>query len=108
METRGDDVSWDTLSVGATRPATIRSLNVPFLFILPIVGVPVVFVTLTGNPLWLGLMLPLTAVGRLMVARDHNRPRVLALAITSGAMFGDRAQWGGITTDPLGTRSHAG
>ena len=94
------------LSVGATRPAGIRAFGVPFWFILPIMVPPLLLMTVTGNPFWMGLALPLTGLGRLLVARDHNRPRVLMLAMLSGAMFGDRARWGGVTTDPLGTRSH--
>jgi len=107
MQHRGEDMPWDSLSVGATRPAVIRAFGVPFWFILPIMVPPLLLMTVTGNPFWMGLILPLTALGRLLVARDHNRPRVLLLALTSGAMFGDRARWGGVTTDPLGTRSHA-
>ena len=106
MLQRGEDVPWDVLSVGATRPAVIRAFGVPFWFILPIMVPPLLVMTASGNPFWMGLILPLTALGRLLVARDHNRPRVLLLALTSGAMFGDRARWGGITSDPLGKRSH--
>jgi hypothetical protein len=39
-----ESVPFDVLSVGATRPAVIKGLNVPFWFILPIIGLPVVVV----------------------------------------------------------------
>lgn len=106
MAVAGETVPWDALSVGATRPAVIKGLNVPFWFVLPIVGIPMVIASITQNPFWLLLILALTALGRWIVARDHNRPRVLFLALISGAMFGDRRHWGGVTFDPLGTVHH--
>lgn len=99
-------VPWDALSVGATRPAVIKGLNVPFWFVLPIVGLPMVFVSATGNPFWLLLIVVLTALGRWVVAADHNRPRVLYLALISGALFADRRRWGGVSVDPLGDVRH--
>ena len=106
MTVAGEIVPWDALSVGATRPAVIKGLNVPFWFVLPIVGIPMVIASATQNPFWLLLILALTALGRWIVARDHNRPRVLFLALISGAMFGDRQRWGGVTFDPLGAVRH--
>ena len=47
---------WDELSVGATRPAVISGLNVPFWFVLPIIGFPMVLVSTTQNPFWLLLI----------------------------------------------------
>ena len=101
-----ESMPWDALSVGATRPAVIKMLNVPFWFVLPIIGVPMVTVSVTHNPFWLLLIVPLTAAGRWLVARDHNRPRVLFLALISGAMFADRHRWGGFSVDPLGEVRH--
>lgn len=99
---RGEDMPWDGLSVGATRPATMKALGIPFWFVLPVVGLPLILTMMTFNPAWLVLIAVLTALARLLVARDHNRPRVLLLALLSGATFGDRSRWGGVTTDPLG------
>lgn len=92
---------WQPLSVGATRPAVIRGLNVPFWFVIPIVGVPMIIVSITQNPFWLLMILGLTLAGRWLVSHDHNRPRVLFLALISGAMFADRSRWGGDSVDPL-------
>ena len=97
-----ESVPWDPLSVGATRPAVIRGLNVPFWFVLPIIGLPMIIVSITRNPFWLLLIVALTGLGRWLVSRDHNRPRVLYLALISGAMFADRRRWGGDSVDPLG------
>ena len=101
-----ESVVWDPLSVGATRPAVIRGLNVPFWFVLPIVGLPMVIVSITRNPFWLLMIVALTGLGRWLVSRDHNRPRVLYLALISGAMFADRRRWGGDSADPLGEVCH--
>jgi type IV secretory pathway VirB3-like protein len=101
-----ESVPWDALSVGATRPAVIRGLNVPFWFVLPIIGLPMVIVAVTRNPIWLLLIIALTALGRWVVSRDHNRPRVLYLALISGALFADRRHWGGDSADPLGEVRH--
>ena len=101
-----ETVPWDSLSVGATRPAVIRGLNVPFWFIIPIVGLPIVLTAVTRNPFWLLGIAVLTVLGRWLVARDHNRPRVLYLALMSGAMFADRRRGGGYSVDPLGEARH--
>ena len=103
MPGRGsEEMPWDGLSVGATRPAVIKGLNVPFWFVLPIVGFPMVLVSITQNPFWLLMIVVLTALGRWVVSTDHNRPRVLRLALLSGGMFADRHRWGGDSIDPLG------
>jgi len=102
MSGSGEEIPWDALSVGATRPAVIKGLNVPFWFILPIAGIPILFVAITHNPFWLVMILPLTALGRWIVARDHNRPRVLYLALISGALFADKRAWNGDSSDPHG------
>jgi len=98
-----DEVPWDSLSVGATRPPVVSLLNVPIGFVLPILAIPMLFVMLTRNPLWLLLAFVLTALVRWFVATDHNRPRVLWLAFLSGALWTDRRRWGGVSFDPLGT-----
>jgi type IV secretory pathway VirB3-like protein len=105
---RPDDeiVPWDALSVGATRPAVIKGLNVPFWFVLPIVGIPLVIMAVTRNPFWLLMIVALTALGRWFVSSDHNQPRVFYLALISGGMFADRGLWGGDSVDPLGDVRH--
>lgn len=109
MLRQGDeDVPWDSLSVGATRPAVLKGFNVPFWFILPILGIPMVVVFFTSNPAWLVLIALLTLLARWIVAKDHNKPRVIMLAFMSGAMFADRRRWGGDSVDPLGKVSHHG
>jgi type IV secretory pathway VirB3-like protein len=106
MLQHGEDMPWDVLSVGATRPAVISGLRVPFWFVLPIIGVPMVVVAVTRNPAWFVLIIILTVLGRWLVARDHNKPRVLWLSLISGAMFADRQRWGGDSIDPLGAVRH--
>lgn len=97
-----DQVPWEPLSVGATKPAIIKSLGVPFWFVLPVMFIPLGFVAATWNPFWLVLIPALAALGRWFVARDHNRPRVLFLALISGSLYADRARWGGDSADPHG------
>jgi type IV secretory pathway VirB3-like protein len=102
----GESVPWDGLSVGATRPAVIKGLNVPFWFVLPIVGIPLVIMAVTRNPFWLLMIVALTVLGRWLVSVDHNQPRVLYLALIAGALFADRGRWGGDSVDPLGDVRH--
>ena len=73
---------------------------------MPIVGLPIVLTAVTRNPFWLPVIAVLTVLGRWLVCRDHNRPRVLYLALMSGAMFADRRRWGGDSVDPLGETRH--
>ena len=109
MSGRGSEaMPWDSLSVGATRQAVIRGLNVPFWFVMPIVGLPMVLASATQNPFWLLMIIVLTVLGRWIVSTDHNRPRVLRLSFLSGAMFADRHRWGGDSIDPLGRPRDAG
>lgn len=102
-----DEVPWESLSVGATRPPVVSLLNVPIGFVIPILAIPMLFVMLTSNPLWLLLAFVLTVLVRWFVATDHNRPRVLWLAFLAGALWADRRHWGGVSFDPLGTPHHA-
>ena len=102
MADAAEDAPWDPVAVAATRRATFKAFRVPFWTVAPIVGVPIVVSIATQNPFWLALMIPLIGVVRWLVARDHNRFRVLRLALSSGAMFADRNRWGGATVDPLG------
>lgn len=103
MLRQGDeDVPWDSLSVGATRPAMLKGFDVPFWFIVPILAIPMLVVLLTSNPMWLVLIPLLVLLARWLIARDHNRPRVIMLSFMSGAMFADRGRWGGDSVDPLG------
>lgn len=97
-----DAVPWEPLSVGATKPAVYKALGIPFWLILPVVFVPFVIVAVTWNPFWLALIPAFAQIVRRFVAKDHNRPRVLALALISGSLFADRSVWGGDSTDPLG------
>jgi type IV secretory pathway VirB3-like protein len=101
-----ETVPWESLAVGATRPAVIRGLNVPFWFLIPVVGLPILLTAATHNPFWLVGIGGLTVLARWLVAGDHNRPRVLYLALMSGSMFADRRRWGGHSVDPLGGTRH--
>lgn len=103
MRSQGsEDVPWDGLSVGATRPAVQSGFNVPFVFLIPILFIPAVIVIVTQNPFYIALIPVLTLLGRMIVAKDHNRPRVLWLSWISGSMLAERRRWGGDTRDPLG------
>ena len=99
-----DDLAadWDMLATGITRPAVIKGLNVPIWYTFPIVGLPILISIITWNPIWLAMMAPLTAIGRWIVANDHNRPWVKFLALFSRSMFADRRRWGGDSPDPHG------
>ena len=104
MQHRADEMPWEPLSVGNTRPATFKALGVPFWFLIPILFIPMLFVVVTQNPFWLFLILPFAGFSRYLVERDHNRPRRLFLAVMSGSMFAQRdpKRWGGHTADPHG------
>jgi type IV secretory pathway VirB3-like protein len=93
---------WDELAVGATRPSVIRGLNVPYWFVIPVIGVPFLITAVSGNPFWLVAIVPMAALVQWLVATDHNRPRILMLALLSGSLFGERRRWGGVSADPFG------
>lgn len=95
-------VERDFLAGGLTRPAVLRGLGIPFWYIIPMVGFPLVMVAITWNVFWLFSMIVIAAFARWFAGRDHNYPRVLRLSLLSGAMFADRHTWGGYTVDPLG------
>lgn len=74
MQHRGtEDILWDGLSVGATRPAVIKGLNVPFWFVLPISDIPLVITYLSANPFLLLLIGGLTLLGAL-AGRPRSQP----------------------------------
>lgn len=96
------EMKYDKIAVGATRPSVVKYFDIPMGF-LPVVMIPpLVIGWITFNPFWLLVGWPaLVLICRRVVKNDHNRPRVLWLAFISGAMFAERAAWGGRTVDPL-------
>lgn len=98
-----EDLEWDALSVGATRPALVPFVGVPVLYLFACVIAMFPLMILVGTLTPALILLPILVYGgRWMISKDHNRPRVLLLAWRTGSLFGDRNRWGGITSDPLG------
>jgi len=96
------EMEYDPIAVGATRPAVVKYFDIPLGFLLPVLIIPFIISYVTFNPLWIIVGIPaLTKAVRILVKNDHNRPRALWLAFASGAMFAERGTWGGHTTDPL-------
>ena len=104
MRGRGEEIPWEPLSVGNTRPAVFKALGIPFLMLIPVLFIPVILAAVTQNPFWLLLILVLAWAARTFMERDHNRPRRLWLSIVTGVFFGSRdpTRWGGHTADPHG------
>lgn len=96
-----DDLEWDELSVGATRPAMIPVLDVPIWFLGFAVAVPFALVFMLSNLAPAGLILVILWIGRQTVAGDYNRMTVIFRAFRCGALFKSRRQWGTATYDPL-------
>ena len=94
----------DRLSVGATRPPVVSTFNVPLSFLTWVLVLPLMLCAFTSNVAFMILIPIFTGIGRVLIARDHNRPRVLWLSLTSGAKLGDRKRWGAVSMDPLGGR----
>lgn len=85
----------DRIAVAETRPTL--PFGVPWLWmLLSLFGPPILvlisFVVGHANPFWLALVPLMFFVGKLAVAHDPNRPRVIRLWLMSGAALTDRSQ----------------
>jgi len=91
--TRNQEIGTFRIPVGATRPAVVAGLNVSFIWLLPIFGLPVVLIIITRNIAWM-----LAGLAILHAARRLNTnpdlPRLTWLWITSGSCFAARYKRG--------------
>nr|WP_015062351.1 VirB3 family type IV secretion system protein [Acetobacter pasteurianus]AFK89001.1 hypothetical protein [Acetobacter pasteurianus] len=83
----------DQIALADTRPVLIAGM--PFWFFFATLFGPAVVVALTmflGEPnAWFFVMsIPMAIIGRRLVARDVNRPRILYLWIITGSAFAPR------------------
>lgn len=89
---------WDNLAVAQTRPA--MKGGVPFWAIFPIAFGPALLVMFTFNFLCMLIAPVLWVLIRAAYAGNVNRPYEWFMAVSSGAIFADWREWGGITDDP--------
>lgn len=93
-----ETLPFDRIAVAETRPTL--PFGMPWIWMLASLFGPPLLVLATfaagdPNPWWLMLVPVLGFVGRLSVARDPHRPRILRLWLMSGAAFADRSRYGG-------------
>jgi len=82
-------IQQDQIALANTRPALVYGMPWPW-FVPTLFGPPILLV-LTVQPLCLILWVPLVLIGRAIVAKDANRPRIWWLSLTSGAALADRS-----------------
>lgn len=90
MVTRPSDevIQIDRIALANTRP--VLPFGMPWPWMIATALGPPLLMLITFKPVLLSLWLPMVLVGRLVVARDHNMPRIWWLWLTSGAAFADR------------------
>ena len=89
---KDETIPEDRIMLADTRPAL--PYGMPFNWLIVTAFGPPILALVTFNFWLIVLWLPMWIIGRLMVAHDHNRPRVLRLWIMSGAAFADRSKTG--------------
>jgi type IV secretory pathway VirB3-like protein len=93
--TRNQELGTFKLPVGATRPAVISGLNITYIWLIPVLGIPLLFVWVTRNIFWMSLGGPLLYVARRSNA-DPGLPRILWLWVISGSWLADRSNARGV------------
>ena len=93
MATRNQAVGQFRVPVGATRPAVVSGLNITYVWLLPVVGLPLLFVWVTQNVFWAALAGPLIYWARKSNS-DPGLPRILWLWAISGSLLADRSARG--------------
>lgn len=90
---RNTEIGTFRVPVGATRPAVISGLNITYFWLLPVVGVPLLFIFVTRNIFWAALAWPILMYARKSNA-DPGLPRILYLWMISGSWLADRSARG--------------
>ena len=91
--TRNEEIGKFKIPVGATRPAVISGLNITYIWLSPVLAVPLLFVWVTRNIFWGALALPMLSIARKSNA-DPGLPRILFLWLISGAALADHSERG--------------
>jgi type IV secretory pathway VirB3-like protein len=91
--TRNDEIGKFKIPVGATRPAVIAGLNITYVWLIPVLAVPLLFIWVTRDIFWGALALPMLSIARRSNA-DPGLPRILFLWLISGAALADRSERG--------------
>lgn len=97
MSARPDDekISSDKIALANTRP--VLTFGMPFEWMIITVFVPPILLIIAfvfTKVLVFGLLMlsvPMGFLGSWAVKKDHNRPRILRLWLTSGTAFADRS-----------------
>lgn len=83
----------DEIALANTRPVLTFGMPFPW-FAITLFGPPIILV-FTFDVRWMALWIPLVLIGRALVARDANRPRILWLWLMSGSAIADRSTFRG-------------
>jgi type IV secretory pathway VirB3-like protein len=91
--TRNEEIGKNRVPVGATRPAVISGLNITYVWLIPVVVLPLLFIFVTRNIFWGVLAFPMLHIARRSNA-DPGLPRILWLWLISGSALADRSERG--------------
>lgn len=88
---RNTDIGTFRVPVGATRPAVISGLNITYIWLIPVLGLPLLCVWVTRNICWAVIAFPILAWARKSNA-DPALPRLLWLWLASGSFAASRSR----------------
>ena len=91
--TRNEEIGKFQIPVGATRPAVISGLNITYVWLIPVLAVPLLFIWVTRNIFWGALAFPMLSLARRSNA-DPGLPRILVLWLISGSALASRSERG--------------
>ena len=103
MSQASERMQWDPLATSQTRPA--MKVGVPFWAFIAIFFGPALITIFTFSLLWMLTPPLLWLLIRAAYAGNTNRPYEWFMAVSSGAMFADWREWGGISDDPYSSPS---
>lgn len=73
-----------------TRASVASGWNIPIVWLVPVIGIPVLLTSVMINPLWLALILPLLWIARRLSDDPDGGPRVSWIALSSGSTWATR------------------
>jgi type IV secretion system protein VirB3 len=96
-----EELEWDALHVGATRPAMLWGTNIPLVVIVPTIVFCLEVEFMLGFQMAMLIDIPFAICMFAMVMHDYNAHRLWHIYLITKAKTLDDWHWGGVCVSPF-------